>query len=925
MVCNGCPRLFTLLLLATASACRSNIPDVCAEAPGETCLAVVLFAEDPNLRIDQVHLTASAGPKLDALTPPTAGTATPLPVAIAVRLGRFNGNLTIDADGLLRGQKVGSAEGSLTIAAGEHRRLDLTLRAPTPPGLAVTRVTPSIGPTAGGTSIVIEGSEFVEGVRVMIDGKPATSVQFVDASHLRAATPANPGHLGPVDVVVTSPKQNTAKCTGCFAYFTNQLEFERLPSTPMGVGVFAVGDFNGDGKPDILSGTPNMQELGVRLLQGNGDGTFQTPKSPYGNCSSRGPKIVADVDGDGQLDALSTADSILCWGSNNGNQFDEVRIWGRTRDVVVSDLNRDGRLDLIVTQEGGGPVVIFLNQGNRTFAPAVTVAPDAIGFTAFDVDKDTDNDIVVIKSYKTGQGFSSRWAYDIVAMLNDGTGKFTSGPTASDVKADLGRSIVATDLTGSGSADLAIATYKGVATFLNDGHGYFSLAATYTLSSGSPSIVAAEDLDNDQRSDLVIFDSVSVAVLWGSSRGMFGQGPRYWTGAASDCHLADVDGDHRKEILVAGNVPKGNLNLFVFSPKDDTPGARFYSSTPIAGTTTIERLSELFAVDLDRDGRTDLLAKIDPFPKETVSVLLGSPTGLQSASLIPFKCPAVNAIAGDFDNNGWPDVLSLQLSRANKCIETALNHGPQGLGVSFSQEQPHALPDATSLEAPYALGDFDGNGTLDIAGTNALLMNRGSGSFQPGVSFDPGPGATGVVVGRFNGDDSLDLIVSRNTMSGGFLSLLPGDGKGGFGTPVQINADPNPAGVTPADIDLDGDPDLVVIHGTLIAIYRRDESGTFPPRDQYPVDMNPINSVAVGDINGDRFPDLVIEHITGFGVMLNNRDGTFQKMVSFGDILDLKGVGAYGAIHLGDFNGDHRIDVAIPLLYGILVYSNLSQ
>jgi hypothetical protein len=85
-----------------------------------------------------------------------------------------------------------------------------------PPILAVTSVSPTSGPTAGGTSVSINGSNFVSGTTVTFGGTASPSVTFNNSTSLTATTPAH--FAGPVDVVVTTPTSQTATLTSGFTY-----------------------------------------------------------------------------------------------------------------------------------------------------------------------------------------------------------------------------------------------------------------------------------------------------------------------------------------------------------------------------------------------------------------------------------------------------------------------------------------------------------------------------------------------------------------------------------------------------------------------------------------------------------------------------------------------------------------------------------
>jgi uncharacterized repeat protein (TIGR02543 family) len=86
------------------------------------------------------------------------------------------------------------------------------------PAPTVTAISPSSGPTAGGTSVTISGTGFVSGITVTIGGTEATNVFFGSATSLTATTPAL--SAGAKDVVVTTPDTQTGTLTGGFTYAT---------------------------------------------------------------------------------------------------------------------------------------------------------------------------------------------------------------------------------------------------------------------------------------------------------------------------------------------------------------------------------------------------------------------------------------------------------------------------------------------------------------------------------------------------------------------------------------------------------------------------------------------------------------------------------------------------------------------------------
>jgi hypothetical protein len=156
----------------------------------------------------------------------------------------------------------------------------------------------------------------------------------------------------------------------------------------------AVGDFNGDGKPDLA--VANDTPFGtVSVLLGEGDGRFRQQRT-YAAGKGSDSVAVGDFNGDGKPD-LVVADngggvSVLL---NDGAGFaSPVRYGAGTSPVSVGDFNGDGKPDLAVANYGSNTISILLGNGNGTFQAQTTRAagtnPFALAVGDFNGDRRPD-------------------------------------------------------------------------------------------------------------------------------------------------------------------------------------------------------------------------------------------------------------------------------------------------------------------------------------------------------------------------------------------------------------------------------------------------------------------------------------------------------------------------------------------------------
>ena len=169
----------------------------------------------------------------------------------------------------------------------------------------------------------------------------------------------------------------------------------------------AVGDLNGDGRPDIV--TANYTSNNITVLTRTAGGSY-TPFN-YATVTNGNPQVVAlaQMDDDGRLDivvgfASSDVGSVLVLYNPNFSTRVFVNAGGYLYDFAIADMNQDGRNDLVIAGQSNR---IVLGTGNRTFAPATGIAMPGARLVAADFDADGKLDLAAPDAVGFGNGDGS--------------------------------------------------------------------------------------------------------------------------------------------------------------------------------------------------------------------------------------------------------------------------------------------------------------------------------------------------------------------------------------------------------------------------------------------------------------------------------------------------------------------------------------
>ncbi len=459
-----------------------------------------------------------------------------------------------------------------------------------------------------------------------------------------------------------------------------------------------VADFNNDGKLDIAESNSN----GLTIWLGNGDGTFSLASSPSAGNNPDG-LAAGDLNGDGKVDLVAadytdgTVSVLLGKGDGTFTTGATYPIGKQPVAIALADLNGDGKLDVTVANGADNSVQVLLGGGDGTFRSGTYRVPTGpFSITSGDFNRDGIPDLAVLNGDGT-----------VTVFLGDGHGGFKvlnpfpgcgSGPGLFPLQ------IVAADMNGDGTSDLAIACNESeagasfVALFQGNGDGSFSLKQSYDPDAAIRRMIAA-DVNGNGIPDLIVASPsyVSVTNLDGNDLGF-----PYNGYPITGVRAGDFNGDGKTDLLVVG--------LGVVLLGDGTGSFQTLSTGWIGGLTG----------DFNGDGLSDFIN--DPgYPPMQLISSNGDGTFVEAFVLPVDRFGNPKALA-DFNGDGVPDLLTTPQFGAP-------------LNVFFGQDGTF-VDSGISLppfgEGDAVVADFDGNGSPDVAfldfnaGTVSILLNKSS-------------------------------------------------------------------------------------------------------------------------------------------------------------------------------------------------------
>jgi hypothetical protein len=391
----------------------------------------------------------------------------------------------------------------------------------------------AVSPGSPGFTLKVSGTGFVSGAIVNFNRTPLATT-FMDTEHLSATVPAAAiANAGTAAVTVVNP--GTASVQSNVVYFQvaapqATVNFTAAANSPLQIpepNGIASGDFNEDGKPDLVITSATR----VYVFLGKGDGTFAAtadspmpvPSPPYNDFASPyvGNIAVGDFNNSGHLgfalDEGENEAAIILLGKGDGtfvvSSAEIAYTLGEPMSgIEAADFNADGSLDLAITNQisGVSPVVLGYGKGAFNTAGDLYASGFAQGVAVGDFNADGKLDAAVASG-----GTAKYPASGVAVSLGNGDGTFTEANGSPIALGNYLSAIVTGDFNGDGKLDLAMTDSAGnaVIILLGNGDGTFTEAvgSPYAVGRG-PFQIAAADFNGDGKLDLAVANATDGTV-----------------------------------------------------------------------------------------------------------------------------------------------------------------------------------------------------------------------------------------------------------------------------------------------------------------------------------------------------------------------------------------------------------------------------